>query len=1762
VHIWDGHIHLLNNSTRQGLALAHEYFLGQHFGALWQGDLTDLQSLTIDDCIARIAQRLSNILESPASSDGQLPQIRDQGSYETFERLLAVTQLTTTCMPSFSPTEASSHSESQPLEFSTPSGELEGETYRKLWGNGISPNLDDRDLALESAYGFSKKERKALSFEVHATCDQSRENMRNEEHVLKQASSFALNVALSTAKTLQNAFCTRVVRTTDGPQIAEGNELPPNILTVSTSSGNAQPTTSWRTAFVNETGLILPLEFQPPKWPDHCQDFEIHELFILTPDVLVDKIEKRIAKRVHRTHKQLRLSIKHALARDMFSFNTNKAVIQFVCDPHEIPNKGASDVTSLKNYVHPRSLCVTNAYRYAQRRLLSGDTEGTGPPEARWTDEAACMFIQASRMKAVVTQMRQNAEENDPSNVWAHHAHFALYVAAYLEAATAHRESAQLFHFPFTIDTTERLAFLADKPTIGSEARFVGLGPDAIALLAEYHAHILWLIEWVRPQDKMLAEAIEIAVGIRRALEASSSPGVGMLFTYTATSLKSISTEQIQEEMTRIDMQMGNSPDTDFGARAKRRNLITFLANVGASGMDLEVQLGHNGDQHLFGPASNWIPLERMQRMQPLIDRYLLVNGWEVVRAIWARKTKEIFPALVPQFESSNEAYEGRALSADAAKDRARSAIIAALPPIVDAADTTTHWGSDQIDEVRRSIELAFVKDVDQQAVIGVFNKIAEGWKLDDVYEITPLELKRAYERYAAKSKHSVSSGSFAGASIGNREIALVYEKLLEHIPSELFTPTAVFRFDETKVELIRAAIRENLVGDRLAQAKVLSEFSKLANKWRKSGQYLVTATSVNLARFAPGPVKADFGRHLAIARHVKVNLADAITDYFSKAKGTNSLERIAVIAVLLVVRDAVLNLLDLKQLIDAIQTREVLEFRGQYHIRATVQSKKAIYDRTADLTPKTAAAVFGYLENRTEGEYFAFTQIEPQANALITRIVGRTVPLNVQKLIEVMKPFWFLRLPGSVYSTCVGYHDCQAPSEESVALLLGAKAEPLEIPRPERNSASKVVADTYKLAAKDTRDFLNAVLGRIEQMESSSRAQRARLKAAFKEGGDQALIGKYLGHQIVDFWVRFLKHQLEFGGKRVATYDFRTLPEYQSRVLIPLYKHAWDADLTELAKEDFDALYDAALEDVELSRQSAATIVLRLFHDFLRKTLGSPKCNITGNGSPLLRCARSVVISHAAVEESIREAVHLGKSIPQIGSVAGAVAAVNYMYGLRTKEGYGLLHSDFLEQDIGLMRVSRNRIRNLKTSERTIAQLQEISPQATASGEPFVRSTLRRCFNQSRIVGQPNGDTPIFPNPTKPDELAPYTATIQMANWSIKTVTGDIDAIPYSLRHTYATAVMSSLLMPQPTASPIAIGIVASLGRHTYVGCGLQDRTNYPFQVDRLAMSLGQEGVETLSTVYWHGAWWVAGEYCSRQEFNEPSWKDKQLGALLGKHPSVISKRRASLKIKSDCRVNDSQVVSQYVDQSTNPLVAQYSAKSEICATSHDTVPFSLQTADILLVLMRQYADSAEVADIAFSSYSVNRDDANRFISGYESVRRPTGFNDFEPDEYRQDQKSLTDVFLGETRRRNLLAGIEQQLSSPSGLSECKKLVSQWCDTINHKAPLLISHSGDEFKTHIAWLERLGYQKRNFQVTCNSKDAALGQVLVERAASILTRKNLSRMHDSRNPVEIGIELSLAGPMPNNAEFHRVMFALACCSSAGLHLFAKDGQTA
>ena len=152
--------------------------------------------------------------------------------------------------------------------------------------------------------------------------------------------------------------------------------------------------------------------------------------------------------------------------------------------------------------------------------------------------------------------------------------------------------------------------------------------------------------------------------------------------------------------------------------------------------------------------------------------------------------------------------------------------------------------------------------------------------------------------------------------------------------------------------------------------------------------------------------------------------------------------------------------------------------------------------------------------------------------------------------------------------------------------------------------------------------------------------------------------------------------------------------------------------------------------------------------------------------------------------------------------------------------------------------------------------------------------------------------------------------------------------------------------------------------------------------------------------------------------------------------------------------------------------------------------------------------------------------------------------------------------MFLGETRRRNLLAGIEQQLSSPSGLSECKKLVSQWCDTINHKAPLLISHSGDEFKTHIAWLERLGYQKRNFQVTCNSKDAALGQVLVERAASILTRKNLSRMHDSRNPVEIGIELSLAGPMPNNAEFHRVMFALACCSSAGLHLFAKDGQTA
>jgi len=761
------------------------------------------------------------------------------------------------------------------------------------------------------------------------------------------------------------------------------------------------------------------------------------------------------------------------------------------------------------------------------------------------------------------------------------------------------------------------------------------------------------------------------------------------------------------------------------------------------------------------------------------------------------------------------------------------------------------------------------------------------------------------------------------------------------------------------------------------------------------------------------------------------------------------------------------------------------------------------------------------------------------------------------------MKPFWFLRLPGSTYSTCVGDFDSQAPSELSIELLLGATPASLRIPEPIAKTVVPSKKSAFEIAEDETRNLLNKAKGKIELRESSSRAQRKRLRQTFSEDGDSVLINRYLSHQVVEYWVRFLKYLLEFGGPRADNYDFRSLVEYQSRVLHLLYKHAWNTMLTDLSAVEFNTLYDTILEDPDAKRPEAITTVLRLFHDFLRQEIGAPKCNISRSTDRVLRHARSVVITHKTLEKCTHSLSASGAAVPEIGAAAAGVAAAHYIFGLRTKEAYGLLHKDFLEQDLGMLRVSRNTVRGLKTSERTVVLMSDESRSPNRAEEPFLHSVVRRCFNQSKVISEPNGKTPVFPNRLRPDELAPYDEMRNKINWTLKKATGDVEAIPYSLRHTYATSVMSQLLIPLPVASPIAIKISESLPKQTYVGCGLTNRSNYPLQVDRLAMSLGQEGVGTLTNFYWHGAWWVAGEHCCRQDQLEANWKDAHIGALLGKEKSVIYKRRTAVRKQGETALSDSKLVRQYVQQDGQPLIAQHSPTKTLVRAENEFKTFSLQSVDTLLVLIRQDSEEQKVEDLAYESYSIARSDTTKVLEAYHKVREETEFLDFEPDKFHSAGRQSPDVFLGEIRRRKLLASIEVYLGkSDLNVQTSSVIIEKWRKTFNWRTPTLPSHSVEEFSTQVLWLTALGYEKRNIRVICNSNEEGLKQQLRANSDSVIYRRKLARISDSRRPLEIGIEIHLAGSLPNNVEFHRVIFSVACCFTALLSWFSPQASHA
>lgn len=1619
--------------------------------------------------------------------------------------------------------------------------DIESDASRETRGRRAS-ELRLRQLLPEWTYAFDEDQlRLVANIASSASAPIRRADVRKLEQLVQEHSAWLLQAALLTGRSLRAATRLRVLafESMDAAmRVVE--DLPENMLLRIAGEGRHRSSmVFFRPPGARRTKLLLPIERVCIANVEECIDFELHELLPLPPREMLPLIQQHLASRAGLTVSQFERYLRYALPRAMFACNANRAAIEFLCGPprEEAGGGWSRKHSSLAAYVHPDSPCVRDAFASSVQALLWPDHPASSTSTAL-TDGQAGRHVRGEMLSAVTTELRQRiAGAATPTE---RHNAFAMYVAALLICSTGHRKSQYPFHFAFSIDEEALVAFLADKQTVGSEARFVPITQMVAEQLREYRRHLVWLLKVLRRDQPNLAAQIAQLANTRDGDGPLVDTPLSLLFTVEGNRLTSIRTDMVDEALCGAASALGLEDGPRFNTGTLRRNLATFLANQGLSGMQVEMFLGHNPAQHIFGAASCWIPLDQFDKVRPLIERYLAANGFAPVEAHWCEGVNPP-KTPAPAFDQSAHGYEGRRLSHDAASDRAREAVLAEIPP-EDLEDEALELTEEQIAEMRRAIEnLPNLPEPDRKLVSEKLEGMLRGWTLPAGIEARPAQILAPLRLESAR--HAPPSDS---QDDGQRHLALACEAVVSVLGREKLERHDRIVVNEESMQAIRARVNTLLADDPAARDKVLTQLATMAAKWRRNPQYRITSVSLNLARCTPGVVDIRFGRHLAMANAIASRLPSVLTDYLD-SKIVSIESRLATMAVLMVTTEAVLNMADVLALLDAVQDGEVGEFEHQPQLRAEVESRRAIYTRTLDMSHKLAAAYVGYRKARqAEDRVVSHHVIRRNADELVQCLVGPRHSLNFEQLLAVMRPYWFLRLPGSAYASAVGEFDCTAPSDHSMALLLGQPSPELPIQAPSTRKARPQLDVEIEQACALSRDLLGRAYGIREKHQTSSRGQRRRLRNEFNEAIDPPLLEMTYRQPVVDVWVTFLRFMLEEGGFRKKRLSFGTLMNYQDRLLRRLLHRAWGRDLLGFSSEEFDDLYSEIHEAVGARDRHDVDTVLRLFHHFLRSTFGVARCaKFVGSERPK-REARDVVLPVkvlASALQRIQEEKSIGSSY-QLGSAALLAAMAGW--GVRTYEPYGLRQRDLLGEEVRALRIRRNASRSLKTLERTVPVFAVDAPALDRV------NTLRgsRRADWRRLSDPVNS---LFADPKDQRQLLSWNELSTVANWAIKTASGDREAIPYSLRHGFATGVLSHLLITGDCLSPIARRIGESLALPENCTKALAtlraSPAMYPFQPDRLGMWMGHAGVSTLATTYWHGAWWTLGEYAERQA-SKDLWHVGTYAGLMDLSRASVSKRRDKVGESSEALRYRRTVEYFVASLELKPLVAQGQVPVGDNSPNTGVRTLSIEMVDTLLMMRSElHAEAAPaLVGMAQKALGLDRTTIERFVEAYDAVGDACGFVDFQPsaEDAPQDGNKAS-LQRGHRRRREFLARIAEKGEEETFSSLTAALVQRWVESVNADEPFLVCRSGRDLAAVLRWLIDLGYEANTIDVLAHRSDetglneaTALGVSIVPRAERV---GRLARV--SKAEAEYGVSVRGARSRPNGRDLHRTLFGLA-----------------
>jgi len=970
------------------------------------------------------------------------------------------------------------------------------------------------------------------------------------------------------------------------------------------------------------------------------------------------------------------------------------------------------------------------------------------------------------------------------------------------------------------------------------------------------------------------------------------------------------------------------------------------------------------------------------------------------------------------------------------------------------------------------------------------------------------------------------------------------------------------FTIDDDVLRSVHEEIDESLGSDVEAKKCVTAMLALALQKLRRRGKE-ISSFLPNRYRFQPSPIKLTFGRNLAIAKTFRQQWVSRmglpIGGHFDK------LEHISHLIISLVVLDGVL---DSKRLEGAANT--ILEGKGitrypdALTIRSKIENRTHEYDCLIIASDITSALALGLdaAPSATDSQ-LDFKKITKRIGVICTKLMGREIagraPWTLERLTSTFEPWWFLRQTGAMYSIASGQHNGPSAHVRSeISLLAGSEPAPAHIPNnnPIDLAPEIVIPSACEAALQGIRKLLSESAGILEEGTAHSRRQRQQLKKSLQHGIQDDLSYWRQEQQVVDLLLAFTKSLLESGGFRRSKLAFGSIRTYLETISRPLIQHGWEKDFVAMSIAEYRDLYKAVESECE-GKLTDWQLVLRMFHQHLRNTVGAPYLpEMAFNKSRMRKRCRGSLITTAALEAAENLLASSNTLSTDQRRAARALMYASIGYGGRLSECAGLTVGDFDALDEKHLTIQANVIRDLKNRRR-----------GRFVRRALLRSTQYRAITSQRKVASlsPNAEQYLLGSPLRNQKIisiAPLTGAVKTA---IRAASCNDAAVFHDLRHTFA----SKLLLaghPINSAHPALLRMVERLLGEVTADAGLARQVtgtaaDNPFFIDDAAQVLGHANIDTLLNVYFHGASILLADaaFVANRDLHID---DGRLANMLGKERTALVKLRSR-------RANNQEATD------SSSLIRHYLGKASITTTStKDTIkkedlgpqPFNVadQFSPVLLdrLLCHRKIAGLPLIDLPriARQWEIPIELMNCVLQRYSELVCESGFDDFEPvnSELISSPPSRSEgVLRGRQEREATLQRIGELLKRNERFYECVNATTQaWRTNVDGRMPMLVCRDIDSFKQALELLKALGARDEQlvFEAVGNLQSPLLG--VFQKGHTLAASHPSGRF--SRGPKnvkveEIGISISqLAGStIPDGRDFHRLM-AVAWCALSPL----------